>query len=348
MNLKKTMISSFFIQKMICFFAIILFCIKLITWRITSSLSIFSDAMESLTNIISSIIGLCSLYISSLPKDKNHPYGHGKIEFISTAIEGFLISVISFTIFINTFTRIRYNFYHKSSLLSKLDCGILLMFLTSIINYFLGFLACKIGNKNKTLTLIASGKHLKMDTYSTFGIAIGLIFLNKTKCIWIDPIISIILSFFILYTGFKLLRNATAGIMDETDKNLLKKLSFYLNEKRSIYWIDLHHLKIIKYGSALHIDCHLTVPWFFNIKEANKEVRKLTILTKYKFGTKVELSVHVDACSKFDCIFCFNKTCQVRKHPFHKKILWTLNQTSYIEKKQNYNKNNSKLIKKTL
>ncbi len=323
------MISSFFIQKIICLVAVILFCIKLITWRITLSISIFSDAMESLTNIISSIIGLFSLYISSLPKDKNHPYGHGKIEFISTAIEGFLISIIGITIFINTFIRVKYNFYHKSSslLLLKLDFGILLMFITAIINYIIGFLACKIGNKNKTLTLIASGKHLQMDTFSTFGIAIGLILLNKTKCIWIDPIISIILSLLILYTGIKLLRNAAAGIMDETDKNLLKKLSFYLNKKRSIYWIDLHHLKIIKYGSALHIDCHLTIPWFFNVKESNIEVKKLTQLIKYKFGNKVELSVHIDPCSKFDCIFCFNKICRFRKNSFKKKILWTLNKT---------------------
>ncbi|WP_185857857.1 cation diffusion facilitator family transporter [Blattabacterium cuenoti] len=323
---------NFYFQKIICFVAIILFFIKLVTWHITSSLSIFSDAMESLINIISGFIGLCSLYISSLPKDQNHPYGHGKIEFISTAIEGFLISVVGISVFINTFIRIKYNMYEV--ILSRLDYGIFLMFFTGIINYFLGFLACKIGNQNGALTLIASGKHLQIDTYSTFGIVVGLILLNVTKCIWIDPIISIIFSSLILYTGFKLLRNATAGIMDEYDKKLLKKLSLYLNEKRDINWIDLHHLKIIKYGSALHIDCHLTVPWFFNIKEANQEVKKLTQLTKNEFGSKVELSAHIEACSNNHCTFCLNHYCQVRKNVFQKKILWTLDKTSY------YNNNN--------
>ncbi|AFJ90918.1 cation diffusion facilitator family transporter [Blattabacterium sp. (Blaberus giganteus)] len=326
---------NFFFQKMICFVAIILFFIKLITWHITSSLSIFSDAMESLINIISGFIGLCSLYISSLPKDQNHPYGHGKIEFISTAIEGVLISIVGITIFINTFIRIiKYNMHEI--LLSRLDYGLLLMSFTGIINYFLGFLACKLGHKNGSLTLVASGKHLQIDTYSTFGIVVGLILLNITKCAWIDPIISIIFSSVILYTGFQLLRNATAGIMDESDKKLLKKLSFYLNEKRDIHWIDLHHLKIIKYGSALHIDCHLTVPWFFNIKEANQEIKKLTQLTKNEFGYKVELSVHVEACSNNHCAFCFNHSCQVRKNIFQKRILWTLDKISY------YN-NNTKL-----
>ncbi|WP_185860613.1 cation diffusion facilitator family transporter [Blattabacterium cuenoti] len=314
-------------QKIICFVAIIFFFIKFITWHITSSLSIFSDAMESLINIISGFVGLCSLYISSLPKDKNHPYGHGKIEFISTAIEGVLISIVGITIFINTFIRIKDNM--DGILLSRLDYGVLLMSFTGIINYFLGFLACKIGHKNGALTLIASGKHLKIDTYSTFGIVVGLILLNITKCTWIDPMISMVFSSVILYTGFQLLRNATAGIMDESDKKLLKKLSFYLNEKRDIHWIDLHNLKIIKYGSALHIDCHLTVPWFFNIKKANQEVKKLTQLTKNEFGSKVELSVHVEACSNNHCTLCFNRFCKVRKNIFQQKILWTLDKTSY-------------------
>ncbi|WP_185862042.1 cation diffusion facilitator family transporter [Blattabacterium cuenoti] len=321
---------NFGLQKIIFFVAIVLFFIKLITWYITSSLSIFSDAIESFINIISGFIGLCSFYISSLPKDNNHPYGHGKIEFISTAIEGFLIFFVGITIFINTFIRVKYHMY--GIFLPKLDYGIFLMSFTAIINYFLGFLACKIGHKNGALTLIASGKHLKIDTYSTLGIVIGLILLNITKCIWIDPIISIIFSSVILYTGLKLLRNAIAGIMDEYDKKLLKKLSLYLNEKKDIYWIDLHHLKVIKYGSALHVDCHLTVPWFFNIKEANHEVKKLTQFTEEKFGSKVELSVHVDACSNNHCIFCLNHFCQGRKKFFPKKIFWTLDKISNSKK----------------
>ncbi|WP_185872122.1 cation diffusion facilitator family transporter [Blattabacterium cuenoti] len=328
-DLKKVKI-SIHLQKIIFFVAIIFFLIKLIISYITSSLSIFSDAMESLINIISGFIGLCSLYISYLPKDQNHPYGHGKIEFVSTAIEGILIFIVGITILINTLIRIKNHI--NGVVLSRLDYGIILMFFIAIINYLLGFLACKIGQKNGTLTLIASGKHLQIDTYSTFGIVIGLILLNITKCIWIDPIISIIFSSVILYTGLKLLRNAAAGIMDESDKKLLKKLSFYLNKKRDVHWIDLHHLKVIKYGSALHVDCHLTVPWFFNIKEANKEVYLLTQLTKNKFGSKVELSVYVEACTNNHCIFCFNHSCKVRKNFFQKKILWTLNKTSYYNK----------------
>ncbi|WP_238784939.1 hypothetical protein [Blattabacterium cuenoti] len=116
------------------------------------------------------------------------------------------------------------------------------------------------------------------------------------------------------------MRNATVGIMDEYDKNLLKNLFYYFNKKRNIYWIDIHHLKIIKYGKDLHVDCHLTIPWYFiTIKKANEEVNNLTKLTKKNFGSKVELYVHVDTCSKNHCIFCFNKLCQVIHNIFQKK-----------------------------
>ncbi|WP_185855425.1 cation diffusion facilitator family transporter [Blattabacterium cuenoti] len=320
---------NFILQKIICFVSIIFFIVKWKTWNITSSLSIFSDAIESVINIISGFIGLLSIYISSLPKDRNHPYGHGKIEFISTAIEGCLIFIAGITIFANTFVRTQYHMHHDKILLYKLNYGILLMSITAVINYFLGFIACKIGNKNGTLVLIASGKHLKIDTYSTFVIVLGLIILNKTKCIWIDPIISSVFSTVVLYTGIKLLQNSAAGIMDASDKKLLQILSSYINQKRNIYWIDLHHLKIIKYGSALHVDCHLTLPWFFNIKESNKEIEKLSKITKNKFGDRVELSVHVDACCKYHCSYCSNILCSVRKNIFKKKILWTLDEISY-------------------
>ncbi|WP_262887128.1 cation transporter [Blattabacterium cuenoti] len=165
--------------------------------------------------------------------------------------------------------RIKYHVHTHEFFLSILDHGIFLMFFTTAcINYLLGFLSCKIGKKNKSLILIISGKHLKIDTYSTFGIIIGLFLLKRTKFTWIDLIISIIFSLIILYTGLKLLRNATAGIMDESDKKLLNKLFHYFNKKRDIHWIDIHHLKAIKYGKDLHVDWHLTVPWFFNVKKS--------------------------------------------------------------------------------
>src|SRR6185312_9044054 len=109
----------------------------------------------------------------------------------------------------------------------------------------------------------------------TLAIIIVLIIIMLTKLFWLDKVIAFILALFIIYNGYTIIRKSLAGIMDEADMDLLKKLVTALNEKRRSNWIDIHNLRIIKYGSVLHIDCHLTVPWYLNVLEAHAEVEEL-------------------------------------------------------------------------
>jgi len=105
-----------------------------------------------------------------------------------------------------------------------------------------------------------------------------------------------------------------------------------LNANRRENWIDLHNLRIIKYGSRIHLDCHLTVPWYLNVKEAHDEIDALSGLVKKEYGESVELFVHSDGCMDFSCNICTKKNCAVRKHDFEKKIEWTIeNKSSNIK-----------------
>ena len=131
-------------------------------------------------------------------------------------------------------------------------------------------------------------------------------------------------AFIIIYTGYKIIRSSIAGIMDEADDELLKELVIKLNENRPANWIDLHNLRIIKYGPTLHMDCHLTVPWYFNVHEAHKEIDALSSLVKKNFGESMELFVHSDGCLDFSCAICIKTDCTVRKHAFTKKVEWTM------------------------
>jgi divalent metal cation (Fe/Co/Zn/Cd) transporter len=88
-------------------------------------------------------------------------------------------------------------------------------------------------------------------------------------------------------------------------------------------WIDLHNLRVIKYGNQLHIDCHLTLPWYMNLNEAHIEIDSLSRLIKEEFGDLIELFVHTDGCLPFSCKICNKQDCTVRKHPFKEKIEWT-------------------------
>jgi divalent metal cation (Fe/Co/Zn/Cd) transporter len=112
--------------------------------------------------------------------------------------------------------------------------------------------------------------------------------------------------------------------MDEADEQLLQRLVVTLNENRTANWVDLHNLRIIKYGATIHLDCHLTVPWFFNVHEAHREVDALSELVRKNFGESVELFVHSDGCLDFSCAICSKTNCTERQHPFTEKVEWSM------------------------
>ena len=311
------------LQKIITLVGIVLFVTKIIAWYITQSVAILTDALESTVNVLAGLIGVYSLYVSAKPKDKDHPYGHGKAEFISAAVEGTLITVAGFVIIFEAIN----NLIHPH-VIQKLDYGIALVAATGVINYIAGTVCINAGKKSNSLVLISSGKHLQTDTYSTLGIIVGLVLLYYTKWLWIDTAVAILFAFIIMFTGYKIVRTSISGIMDEADDTLINKMVAQINIERPENWIDLHNLRIIQYGSTLHLDCHLTVPWYLNINEAHHEIDTLSDLVKKEYSESIELFVHTDGCLDFSCPICSKQNCPVRKHPFQKKIDWTVENIS--------------------
>jgi len=320
MSLAKT---NYQIQKKITIVVGVMFIIKLIAWYLTSSVAILTDALEYTINVISSIIGLYSLSLSAKPKDYNHPYGHGKAEFLSSSIEGILMIVSSFLIMYEAINNLQH-----PHIISKLDYGIYLVGFTALLNYFLGYFSIREGKKTNSLPLVATGKHLQSDTYATLAIIIGLVFIYFTHYSWIDSVVAFVFALIIIVSGYKILRSSIAGIMDEADDELLIRVVEVLEKNRTENWVDLHNLRIIKYGGTLHLDCHLTVPWYFNVNEAHKEVDALGCIVKNEFGESVELFVHTDGCLDFSCKICSKKECVVRKFNFEKTINWNVENIS--------------------
>ena len=307
------------VQKWVAGLSVGLLLAKVVAYYITNSVAILTDALESIVNVVAGFFGLYSLQLSSKPKDADHPYGHGKIEFISAAVEGVMISLAAIFIL---FESIRHLIAPVSLL--KLDIGIALIAFTATVNFILGRWCLRTGTRNNSLALLASGKHLLSDTYTTVGILVGLAFLYFTGAFWIDSTIAILFASIIFYTGFKIVRESIAGIMDERDRDLLRKMIDVLDQDRSKNWIDIHNIRIIKYGSTLHIDCHLTVPWYLNVHEAHGEIDKLGSLVRKEFGNAIELFVHSDGCLPISCAICIKDDCLVRYHPFQRRIQWTV------------------------
>lgn len=317
------------IQQIVVTLAVVLFAIKLTAYFLTHSVAILTDALESIVNVVAGFFGLFSLYLSAKPKDEDHPYGHGKIEFVSAAVEGTMIFIAGLIIIIESVK----NLFHPQPL-NELDWGILLIATTAIVNYVIGSVCIRIGTKNQSIALIAGGKHLHTDTYSTIGIIIGLVLIYFTNLIWIDSAVAIVFGSIIIYTGSTIIRKSMAGIMDESDYELMQQMVDLLNKNRRTNWIDLHNTRVIKFGSVLHLDAHLTVPWYFNVKEAHEEVDALAKLVRDQFGESLELYVHTDPCLEFSCRVCTKNDCTVRKHPLERKIEWTVENISTDRKHQ--------------
>ncbi|MCW3074382.1 MAG: cation diffusion facilitator family transporter [Flaviaesturariibacter sp.] len=311
--------SNLKLQLWIAIASTLLLIAKFIAYFLTNSVAVLTDALESIVNVAAAFIGLYSLYVSAKPRDANHPYGHGKAEFISAAVEGTLVLSAGAIIIYKAVKS-----FLDPQAISQLDMGIYIISATAIINWVLGEVTQRQGIKNNSLALLASGKHLKTDSYSTLGIIGGLLLISLTNFLWIDALVAIIFGLLIIYTGYKIIRQSLAGIMDEADTVLLGKMVAVLNQNRRDFWVDLHNLRVIKYGNTLHVDCHLTVPWYLNVNQAHNEIDNLGSLIRQDFGESLELFVHSDGCRYFQCPICDKKECPVRQHDFQKEVVWTV------------------------
>jgi cation diffusion facilitator family transporter len=292
---------------------------KFWAYWITLSNTVLTDALESIVNVVAGVLGLYSLIIAAQPKDEDHPYGHGKVEFISAGVEGTLIGIAGGLIMVKSVHTL-----FNPEPLSNLDWGVYITAFAGLVNYGLGAWAIRQGKRANSLALIASGKHLMSDAYSTVGLVVGLGLIMLTGWQVLDSIIAVIFGGIIAWTGYGLVRESVSGIMDEVDYPLLDEVAALLDKNRQPDWIDIHNLRIIKYGNALHVDCHLTVPRFFDVVTAHAEVDKLEALFEEAFKAPTELFIHVDACIPSSCKLCTRQNCPVRSEAFQALETWAV------------------------
>ncbi len=301
-------------------FGIVIFAIKLFAYIITGSNAILSDALESIVNITAGAFALYSMYYSLKPKDEDHPYGHGKIEFISAGFEGALVLIAG----ILMIAKATYAFFVPNEI-TKLDIGLTLTALTGLANYIMGKYLVNLGKKENSVLMIADGKHLISDTVSSIGLIIGLALIHFTKIMWIDNFVAFGFGLFIIYTGFKLLKISINNLLDEADHEKTNQVIKLLNENRKEDWIDIHNMRILKYGAHIHIDCHVTLPWYYSLEKAHDRVTEIENLITQNSETEVEFFIHSDPCvTPFSCKVCSMQNCIERKEKFSRKVEWNL------------------------
>lgn len=299
------------IQRWIVSISVLILVGKFVAYFLTNSVGVLTDAMESIVNVVAGFISLYSLWFASKPKDKAHPFGHGKVELISASVEGLLITMAGGLIIFEGVKRLV-----EPAMIQKLDVGIIIIAISGALNYIMGWYSIREGRRYDSVALVAGGRHLQSDTYSTIGLVAGLILLYVTKINWIDSALALVFGSIIIYTGVSILRGTVATLMDRADDKLLEDMAKTISEHRDRDWIDVHNTKSIKYGSYIFVDCDLTLPWYYNIRQSHSACDLLTQTLTDEFSGRVQVSVHSDPCNDTLCGHCAVGECEYRRMPF--------------------------------
>ncbi|WP_411274633.1 cation diffusion facilitator family transporter [Daejeonella sp.] len=299
--------------------SILLMLAKFIAYFITSSNSILTDAAESIVNVLASAFAFYSIYIAAQPKDTNHPYGHGKVEFFSVFVEGTLIVIAGILIIFKSAYNLVYP--HK---IDELIAGTIIIAGTGFINFVLGYYLLGQSKKLNSITLFADGKHLQTDAYTSAGLVLGLLLIYLTGLNYLDSVLSIALGLFIIYSGYKLVRRSVSGLMDESDFETADEVISILKLNRKDSWIDMHNLRTQRYGPDIHIDCHLTLPYYFDLNKVHEEVSGVDAMMNSKVNSSIEFFIHADPCVPECCHYCRMENCPVRSAPKTRDIEWSI------------------------
>ena len=307
--------------------SIMLMVLKFVAYYITQSNAIFTDAVESIVNVLASAFAFYSIYLAAQPKDQNHPYGHGKIEFFSAFFEGALIGIAGLIIVVKSV----YNLFYPQQLSAILD-GVAIIGFTGAVNGALGYYLIKKGKDLNSITLNADGKHLLSDAVSTLGLMLGLVLIYFTNLFVLDSLISFAVGCYVLYTAYRLVRKSVGGLMDESDVETVEKVVSFLNVNRHEAWIDVHNLRTQRYGAETHIDCHVTLPYYYELTKVHHEISEIDRLVSENIGEQTEFFIHADPCLPQCCHYCRLKNCPVRSEAQTIEVVWTLDNVTKNQK----------------
>jgi len=297
---------------------IVLMLAKFGAYFLTGSNFVLTDAAESIVNVLASSFAFFSIYLAAQPRDENHPYGHGKVEYFSVFIEGALIGIAALTILVKSV----YTLFYPNPIHDLLT-GAAIIGVTGVVNGALGYYMVNRGKAIPSLTLEADGRHLLADMVTSIGLVAGLLLIHFTGILWLDSALSILVGLYILYSAYKLVRRSVSGLMDEADFGVVTEVVKVLNEQRRDSWIDIHNFRAQKYGNELHIDCHLTLPNYFDLVKVHDEVKLVDKLINNEV-TKTELFIHTDPCLPQCCHYCSMPACPIRSEAKTEDIEWTM------------------------
>ena len=248
--------------------------LKFWAYLLTGSVGLLSDALESVVNLVAAIVAVIALSIASRPADSNHHYGHGKVEYFSAGIEGLMIFVAAMVIMYSAVERL----LHPQAL-DAVGVGLLITLIATAINAAVGWLILRAGRRHRSLTLVADGKHLLTDVWTSIGIVIGVGLVALTGWLPLDSIVAIAVGLNILWTGFTLVRNSVHGLMDRAlnaadEARVIEVVNSFVAEYPPGQ-LAFHALQTRESGQQRFVSLHVLVPGQWTVATGHDLVERV-------------------------------------------------------------------------
>ncbi|MEX2221123.1 MAG: cation diffusion facilitator family transporter [Candidatus Rokuibacteriota bacterium] len=301
--------------------SLVLLAAKYQAYRLTGSTAILSDALESIVNVVAAVFAIGAMIFAGRPADRNHPYGHGKMEFLSAAFEGGLIAFAALVILYEVVQSLT-----QGVSLRALDVGLTIVLGAGLVNLALGVYLLRAGRRYDSLTLVADGRHVLADFYTSVGIVVGLLLVRVTGLTVLDPLVAAVVALNLMWTGVRLIRQAAAGLLDEEDPALLGRLLDALQPYVGQGIIRFHHLRAIRAGRFHHVDAHLVVPEFWSVERSHQMADDLAERVMKEVGVEGVMELHTDPCRRYYCAMCDLDPCPIRRESFRGRPPLTLDE----------------------
>ncbi len=274
-----------------------MFAGKWYAYLITGSAAILSDAAESVVHVVAVSFAFYSLWLSHQPPDRSHPYGHDKIGFFSAGFEGVMISLAALYIMFESVRKWLAGLY-----LEQVTTGTLFVTAAALVNLGLGVFLLWQGKRHRSLILIANGKHVLTDVWTSGGVIIGLVLVMVTKWLPFDPICAIFVASNILWTGGKLIRRSVGGLMDEADPLLDRVIHETLERETASRGLAYHELRYRNSGTSVWVEVHLLFPPGVALEAAHADATAVEDALSDAIPVASRVITHVEPAAQHDTL----------------------------------------------